>query len=162
PLPGQRRAGAGEAAPVVGGEPEALDGVAVLAAGVAGVPLPAVAGVADGQQAQQVVAGGLGDDGGAGDGIGGGVALDDGRVGADGGGGAAVEEGGVVVAGGGRRPPHRQVGGVVDVDAVDLGHRGGADGDGDGLLADQRRQPLSLGRGQLLAVAHPGDPAAVR
>ena len=56
---------------------------------------------------------------------------------------------------------HREVGGVIDVDRVDLAHGRGADADGDGAAADERREPIPLERGQRLGVTDARNPAGV-
>src|SRR6202043_1996016 len=92
-----------------------------------------------------------------------GVAVDDCRVRPDGrfepGDPIAVDEDVVVRPEPGYRATHREMGGVVDVQAVDLGHGCGTDAHGDGALPDEGRQALPLEHRQRLRIADPGDAA---
>jgi hypothetical protein len=113
--------------------------------------------------AHHAVAGDLGDDGGAGDGMAAAIAADDGGV-------LHAERADPVAvhddvigrqlqpADGAAHGEHR---GVVDVEAVDLAHARGADGHGEGALGDARRQLLALVGGELLGVVDAADGAGV-
>ncbi len=72
----------------------------------------------------------------------------------------AVDEDVLVAADPGDRPAHREMGGVVDVEPVDLGDGRGADADRHGPPANQRLEPLALGHREGLRVADAGDPMA--
>ena len=150
---------------VVRREPVGPDGVAMLARGVAGVAVPAVHRVADGEVVHHPVADGLGDDRGAGDRVDPRVAVDDRRVRPDlrleVGDPQPVDEHVVVTAEPGDRAAHREVGRVVDVQPVDVGDGRRPDADRDSPATDDRRQALTLAGGQRLGVADARDPVAV-
>ncbi len=74
----------------------------------------------------------------------------------------AVDEHMIVLADLGDRTAHGQVGGVIDVQAIDLGHRGGADADRDGPAPYDRGETLALLCGQRLRVAHARDTPSAR
>ena len=57
----------------------------------------------------------------------------------------AVDENMVVTADSGDRPAHRQMRGVVDVEAIDLGDRGCSHPDGNRPRADERGESVALG-----------------
>ena len=73
----------------------------------------------------------------------------------------AVHEDVVVAAEPGERTAHGEVGGMVDVEAIDLLDRGGADAHGEGPAADLRRERLALGGRERLGVADPRDAVGV-
>lgn len=150
---------------VEGGEAEAEDGGLVLGCGVAHVALPAVAGVSGGQLGHQVVAVGLGQNGGGGDaevfavtfhhGVGGYVHHRDG-----------VEVGLEFVSvdydmcrahlEGVKGAVHSEDGGVQDIYAVNLVVRHQIYCPCQGLLLDDGAQPLTLGGVELLGVVQSG------
>ena len=133
--------------------------------GVAGVALPAVLGMANGQTRHHPVANDLRDDGRAGDRIADRVAVHDRRVRThvtlEAGNSQPVDEDVVVSAEPGDRPTHREVGRVIDVQLVDLAHGGCADADGDGPAPDDRGEPFTLCGREGLRIADACDPAAV-
>ena len=153
-----------EGVAVDGRRAEALKLLAVEEAGVALVLAEIVAGPAGVHVGHEAVAGDLGGDGGGGDGVADAVAAGDGGYGE-----AGFVEGEVVdeevmglriesVDG----SDHRQAGGGDDAVLVNLLRAGGADGDGEGVLADVLVGAFALLRGELLAVVDAFEPFSAK
>src|SRR5712671_2192672 len=60
------------------------------------------------------------------------------------------------------RSLHREHARLVDVDAIDLVHRGGAEGEGNGTFANLDGEPDALLVGQSFGVVNTGDGAGIR
>ncbi len=165
-VPGERPLEGQERAPVERGQAQRADRVAVVARRVALVVLPAVARIAEREPFHHPVADHLRDDRRTGDRVDLGVAVDDVRVRADlrlePGDPVAVDQDVLVAADPGDRPAHGEMGGVVDVELVDLANRRGPDADRHGSRPDQRGEPLALCGRQRLGVADAGDAMAAR
>jgi hypothetical protein len=125
---------------------EAVEGVEVFGRSVALMAGEAVAGVLLVELLHPAVAVGFGEDGGRGDGVRKGVAVDEGLLGE-----GKVDGGGVyeqVVGGAGKGfngPTHGKPGSLEDVDGIDFGGGGGGHRPGEGALFDQELEALPFG-----------------
>ena len=138
----------------------------MLARCIAGVVLPAVPRVARSQLDHHPVANHLRDDRRAGDGIAEGIPVDNRGVRPnlllEAGDPEPVHQDVIMLADPRDRTAHGEMGGVVDVQAIDLGDGCGADTQGDGATADERKEAFALRGRQRLRVTNTGDPTTLR
>src|SRR6266566_6535852 len=157
-IAGERSLEGQEAASVERCQALSPDRVAMVPRRVPLVVLPAVARVASREARHHPVPDHLRHDGGAGDRVAERVSVDDRRVWPDvlfePDDPIAIYEHMLLAADPGDRPTHREMRGVVDVKAIDLGDRCGPDTDGHRTGANERGESLALGHGERLRVTN--------